>query len=129
MKIIIYFRPETVTKHRQNNRQNVTKRGEKMNAKLQRLEEIEKNGKKGRGKTEYMKMLNGEKISAAQALKAKCYDCSGWYADGTEDCKIENCALYPFMPYNENRVKKTRVLTDAQRSDMGKRLKAVRDRA
>jgi hypothetical protein len=39
------------------------------------------------------------KIGKAAALKAKCYECCGQYADGRFDCHIDDCPLHPFMPY------------------------------
>jgi hypothetical protein len=37
--------------------------------------------------------------SRALAMKAKCWDCMGGYADGRYDCEITDCGLYEFMPY------------------------------
>jgi len=34
-----------------------------------------------------------------QRLLAKCADCMNLYADGRLDCGIEECSLYPLMPY------------------------------
>jgi len=47
-----------------------------------------------------------------QAILAKCADCMGDYIDGRESCggnELQGgaCPLWPFMPYNENRQKKT----------------------
>lgn len=54
------------------------------------------------GKTANNKHLKGEKLSKAEAIHAKCFDCMGQYADGTVDCEIPMCSLYPFMPYKKN---------------------------
>lgn len=51
------------------------------------------------GKSEFNKFLKGKNITSKGAIKAKCYDCMGFYEDGIEDCKVENCPLYFFMPY------------------------------
>jgi Zn-finger protein len=32
-------------------------------------------------------------------IMAKCYDCTGFYKDGREDCNTPTCPLYPLMPY------------------------------
>jgi len=31
----------------------------------------------------------------------------GYYVDGKVDCRISDCTLYPFMPYKENREKRS----------------------
>lgn len=30
------------------------------------------------------------------AILAKCFDCSGFQADGYMDCKMDDCPLYPY---------------------------------
>jgi len=47
----------------------------------------------------------------------------GYFKDGPADCQTKGCPLYPFMPYNENRKRKTVNLTDEQRQKIGERLK------
>jgi len=39
--------------------------------------------------------------SLKMAIIAKCYECSGEYADGRKDCGIKSCPLYRWMPYGE----------------------------
>lgn len=41
----------------------------------------------------------GKKLTRSQAIKAKCYDCCCGYPGGAQDCEMELCPLYPFMPY------------------------------
>lgn len=36
-----------------------------------------------------------------RAMKAKCADCMGNYADGRVDCEIQGCPLYSWMPYRK----------------------------
>lgn len=37
------------------------------------------------------------KIKALRyAIYGKCYDCSGFQADGYQDCQMEDCPLYPY---------------------------------
>lgn len=50
------------------------------------------------GRKEYLKYLQGKKITRDEAIAAKCYDCMGYYRDGREDCKNGTCPLYPFSP-------------------------------
>ncbi len=45
----------------------------------------------------------GKKLTRAHAMKAKCYECQGGYADGKQDCKVTSCPLYPYMPYREKK--------------------------
>lgn len=52
-----------------------------------------------RGKAELGKHLQGKKIAPRGAMRAKCYECMGFYVDGAVDCGIPTCPLYPFMPY------------------------------
>lgn len=54
----------------------------------------------------------GKRLTMGQAILAKCADCMGDYIDGRESCggnELQGgaCPLWPFMPYNENRQKKT----------------------
>lgn len=67
--------------------------------------EIEKlDGKpKSGGMTNLQKHLKGERLTARQAIIAKCCDCMGYYIDGREDCEQIACPLYGYMPYNANR--------------------------
>ena len=54
---------------------------------------------KARGAKEFLSYSYGKKISLKQSVLAKCFECCGNYMDGKEDCLIEECPLYPFMPY------------------------------
>ena len=64
------------------------------------IETIEKEGGANKGKNELLKYLGGGRLTARQACLARCYDCMAFGADGRQDCGIETCALYPFMPYS-----------------------------
>jgi len=63
------------------------------------VQSIEAYGIRAQGKKEFIKHLNGEKTARFEAIKAKCYDCMGFYADGVQDCGVKDCPLYPFHPY------------------------------
>jgi hypothetical protein len=63
------------------------------------LDQVKDMGRKGRGRSELIKHLEGKRLTARQAGLAKCYDCQGFYSDGRMDCGIKNCALHPLMPY------------------------------
>jgi hypothetical protein len=58
-----------------------------------------KEGKSSKGKSFYINYLSGKKITQRQAILSKCYECMGYYADGRRDCLMQDCALYPWMPY------------------------------
>lgn len=45
----------------------------------------------------------GKDLTTLQAIKAKCADCVGNYADGRVSCEMPECPLFPFHPYNPNR--------------------------
>ena len=69
------------------------------------LKGLVRNGMLAQGRNEIQKYLDGKRLTQKQAIKSKCYDCMGGYADGKVDCKIKDCTLYPFMPYNPNKQK------------------------
>jgi len=62
-------------------------------------------GIRAKGLTQLKRFLEGQRITRGQALKAKCYDCMGGYADGAIDCGVESCPLYPYMPYGKSQKK------------------------
>lgn len=64
-----------------------------------KLLSIIEHGKRAIGRDDMEKMLAGTLRHRAGALKAKCYDCMGGYADGIMDCSVTSCPLYPFHPY------------------------------
>ena len=59
---------------------------------------------KGQGVKELKLYLNGVKLTLNQMVKAKCADCTNEYGDGRIDCLIEDCPLYPRMPYRKGGV-------------------------
>jgi len=48
------------------------------------------------GKADLLKYLHGERITRAQAINGKCYECEG--GEGG-DCTIRECLLLPFSPF------------------------------
>ncbi len=75
-----------------------------MNDNVKLIVEIEKNGIGSGGKNALLKYLKGESIHRSAAIKAKCFECCGYYGDGRVDCNIPTCPLYPFMPYKNKNV-------------------------
>jgi hypothetical protein len=73
----------------------------------ERIKNIRRYGKTARGQKELLKHLSGQKLTLKQAANAHCYDCAGYYADGKVACNMPHCSLFPFMPYNANREKRT----------------------
>lgn len=67
---------------------------------------VEQYGKTAKGRAELLKHLNGGKLSPLQAIRAKCYDCNGYYADVKVDCECTQCPIHPYMPYRVGGVKK-----------------------
>ncbi len=63
-----------------------------------------------RGVKELKKHLAEERLTLRQMILAKCADCTNWYADGKEDCKIPDCPLYPLSPYGKHPVFRSRAL-------------------
>jgi len=74
-------------------------------------EEIVETAPASSGKTLLLKYLEGNRLSAIQSIRAKCCEYMGYYVDGRSDCRMPNCPLYPFMPYLENKEKKTSTRT------------------
>lgn len=66
---------------------------------MDRYESIKKIGMAARGRSEIIKHIDGKRLTQRQAILAKCYDCSGYFADGKLDCKMPHCPIYPWMPY------------------------------
>ena len=65
-----------------------------------RVREITK-GLSAKGQALLVKSIQGERLSASQAIKAKCYDCMGYFEDGKADCGDPLCPLYPWMAYGQ----------------------------
>jgi hypothetical protein len=63
------------------------------------IKDVIKSGKKAKGRSETLKHLHGDALTRDQAIKAACYQCQNYYADGLIDCEIDYCALYPYFPY------------------------------
>ena len=68
--------------------------------------------------------LGGEKLTPMQAIHAKCYECSGYYADGKADCGISTCPLYPYHRYNSERITRIRNITPEVRENLRKQVRA-----
>ena len=71
-----------------------------------------------KGRKEMEALAAGKTLTKFEQIKAKCYDCMGGYADGTQDCKCYNCPLYPSHPYNPN--KKKMVMTEKQKANLAR---------
>ena len=68
---------------------------------LEIVANINQYGKQGSGKGKLLKYLKGGILTAREAIISKCYDCMGYCADGRVDCEMEQCPLYPWMPYRK----------------------------
>lgn len=66
---------------------------------LIRVKDVLKNGKLAVGQKEYIDLLYGDSLHPVSLIKAFCYDCRAWYADGIGDCGDFKCPLYSKMPY------------------------------
>lgn len=49
------------------------------------------------GRAEYIKHLEGKRLTRDQAIRAKCYECVG--GDDTRPCKISTCSLTAFCQW------------------------------
>jgi len=93
---------------------------------MNRYEEIDRHGKLAIGKKELLRYLSGEKITLAQMIKAKCYECMGTYADGKNDCEMKDCPLYARMPYREGGVAPVKIMSKETKKKLGDRMKNIR---
>lgn len=37
----------------------------------------------------------------ANAIRAKCYDCSNWQREEVAECKVTTCPLHPWRPFQK----------------------------
>ena len=73
---------------------------------LASYEWVESQGHKGVGKAELLRLMNGEPVTIGDMVKAMCYQCMGYYIDGTCDCDVRDCPLYQRMPYRKGGIVK-----------------------
>lgn len=52
------------------------------------------------GKADYLRFLQGEKLTRAEAIKSKCYECN--CGQDTEPCLVETCPLQPYCQWNDD---------------------------
>jgi hypothetical protein len=87
-----------------------------------------------------------DRVTRSEAILAKCHECCGYYFDDKDDCGVNACPLYSWMPYKKatpdlewakynHRLKgqvlkedSTRTITDEQRLAMSERLKLAREK-
>lgn len=67
---------------------------------LKRVKEVIEHGTQAIGKQQFIDLCYGDRLQTLELIKAYCYDCMGFYADGIGDCKNSRCPLYSKMPYN-----------------------------
>ena len=53
------------------------------------------------GRNELIKRMENKHLTTKQAILGKCYECMNGYIDGKEDCEMDNCALYEYMPFGK----------------------------
>lgn len=75
------------------------------------MEWVEKNGTTARGKREYLAFLRGQHHTLKHRVLANCYEYTGMYTGGREDCQVETCAFHVYMPYRKNGVVKEKILS------------------
>lgn len=74
-----------------------------------KLDDVSTFGRRFSGRKEYLEILRGNHSTPRKRILAKCYECMGYYEDGTMDCEQEECPLYAMMPYRAG--KKTKEKT------------------
>src|SRR5208283_1557108 len=78
-------------------------------------------GKAFQGKNELIRHYQGKRLTLAEAIKANCYECMGYYDNGAEDCGCPLCPLYPYAPYSDVKAPK-RLLSDETKAKMRGRM-------
>ena len=61
------------------------------------------------GRQHYLKYLYGGDLTLLQAVQSHCFACNGGHElddDGSADCTIFECSLYPYQPYQQHIVRK-----------------------
>ena len=92
-----------------------------------KIEDIQNHGGSCKGRQDLIAHLEGKPLCASKALKAKCYDCMGFFADGRIDCAMPDCPLYPFMIYNPNKSKRrTKTFSEEQKANLSERMSKMR---
>lgn len=61
--------------------------------------EVEQYGRRAIGQTDFLAFLDGRYLSSTRRIRAHCYHCMSYYADGIRDCGVSSCPLYSLMPY------------------------------
>lgn len=74
------------------------------------IQNVEKYGRHARGRSEYLRSLNGEYLNRNEITLAACYSCCGYYTDGTFDCGNIICPHYGRMPYKNITQKEGEIL-------------------
>jgi hypothetical protein len=78
-------------------------------------------GKAFQGRNELIRHYEGKRLTLSEAIKAHCYECTGYYDGGAEDCGNRSCPLYPYAPYSEFKAPK-RQLSDETRANLRGRM-------
>lgn len=78
------------------------------------------NSPNSRGRTLYLKYLNGEQLTASQSIIAGCFCCMNGHIDGRLDCEIPQCPMYSWMPYRKKEIapRKKKVITEEHKKKM-----------
>jgi len=53
-----------------------------------------------------------------QRVLANCYQCTGMYTDGRDDCEVEDCAFHVYMPYRKGGVVKVRAVSEETKAKL-----------
>ena len=64
------------------------------------IKQVEEHGKGKKGQLDLLKHYKGEQINIQGAVRAKCYDCMGYFQDEGLDCENPSCPLYPYFQYS-----------------------------
>ena len=66
-----------------------------------KIQQIKKIKPRPIGASAYIRWRSGQPLPTAVAIQAKCFECMGFYLDGTSDCQTPQCPLYLYMPYRK----------------------------
>ena len=76
-----------------------------MNLREDRIKTV-KDAPLSKGKAEYLKWLEGGKLTRKEAMDANCFLCMGYFLDGKAECTVSLCPMRDYMAYNPKRIKR-----------------------
>lgn len=78
----------------------------------EKIRDIQRYGVRAQGREELIAYLKGKRVTPTGLIKAYCYDCQAYYADGVVSCENPLCPLYSRHPYRKHTPPEKKSLQD-----------------